>query len=57
MKFLENLTKIAWNYEKSGHFEVIVILGRKLCVFFITKFRLFPKKALMTSNLFLVERL
>ena len=51
-------TKVESKREKLVRFEVIVIFGRNSCVFFfITKFRLFPKKAFLKTNLFLVGRL
>ena len=43
-EILRSLTKVACKREKSVHFEVIVIFGRKLFVFFFKKLRLFPKK-------------
>ena len=44
-EIFRNLTKVAWKREKLVHFEVSVIFGRKLCVFVITKLRLFPEKS------------
>ena len=57
MKSFRNLTKVSWKREKSVQFELLSFLVANCAFSSFQNFVYFLKKAFLTTNLFIVERL